>query len=114
MKQLPKPPSVDPFAEIMHLLGSFIRDLEKHMEGTTDEDGLLQSIAPLQQKFKKTIRSTAPEFQPFERRFAESRSFPSPTFLGNEEEVLEAVSKTASNPIYLDEVLARASRYVQV
>ncbi|KAI0925224.1 hypothetical protein AcW1_007088 [Taiwanofungus camphoratus] len=68
IRSLPKPPSADPFAEILYMLSQFSRDLSKHLEGIPSKDGLLQAIKPEQQKFKKAIRDTAPVFVPYTLR----------------------------------------------
>ena len=94
----------------MQLIGIFIRDLERQLEGTPDEGGLLQSIHPMQVKFKKSIRNTAPEFKPFERKFASAKSLPKPDFLDNEEESSD-IMPTSDNSIYVDEVFTRAATY---
>lgn len=67
LKTLPKPPSTDALTEILHLIGDFSRDLARHLEGTPDEDGLLQAIRPAHETFKRAIRATAPNFKPFEK-----------------------------------------------
>lgn len=116
LRQLPKAPSDDPFSEIVHLLGNFNRDLARHLEGTPHEDGLIQSIRPAQQRFKRAIRSTAPNFRPYERRFALSRSLPRAKFLSNEdgEDISDdETEENGNNIMYIDEVLKRAQRYVQ-
>jgi hypothetical protein len=88
IRQLPKPPSADPFSEILGVLHVFIRDLEKHLEGTP-KDGLMQSVRPAHQKFKMAIRSTAPDFRPYEKSYAATRSMRQPDFLDNEEDQSE-------------------------
>lgn len=64
---LPRAPSVNPQAEISSMLHDFVKDLERHLEGVPDEDGLLQAIRPAQERFRRSIRQTAPNFRPFER-----------------------------------------------
>ena len=64
IKGLPKAPSEDPLSEIMNLLGLFVRDLERHLEGTPEEGGLLQRIRPSQEQFRREIKATAPDFRP--------------------------------------------------
>lgn len=64
LRQLPKPPSNDAFAEILHLVSDFGRDMARHLEGTPEGHGLLQTLRPVQEWFKKAIRQTAPDFRP--------------------------------------------------
>jgi hypothetical protein len=122
LSSLPKEPSKDPRNEISNLLHGFVTHLARHMEGVPDEDGLIQSIRPAQEKFKLAIRRTAPEFRPFEKRFAGTKIFHRATFLRNEEggvsdvddvdPSLEPKGKTKmtgqKHKIYIDEVLQRA------
>ncbi|KAG5730381.1 Interferon-induced GTP-binding protein Mx [Termitomyces sp. T112] len=136
LHNLPKPPSSDPRNEIASLLHAFVRDLARHVEGVP-EDGLLQAIRPTQEQFRRTIRMTAPDFQPFEKRYAKKKKIDKAKFLLNEEghddfaildETIDAGSDNESstglsldrtssisqdiipNPdaIYIDEVMRRA------
>lgn len=63
-----------------------MRDLSRHLEGIPGEKQLLQSIGPDQERFRKAIRLTAPEFRPYERRHATKRKLPALSFLDNEEQ----------------------------
>ncbi|KAJ7215356.1 P-loop containing nucleoside triphosphate hydrolase protein [Mycena pura] len=84
LNKLPKPPSNDPLGDIAALLHSFVGELNKIIEGIPRADGLLQTIRPAQERFRREIRSTAPDFRPFERR-GSSAFFPEPRFLANED-----------------------------
>ncbi|TFK45126.1 P-loop containing nucleoside triphosphate hydrolase protein [Crucibulum laeve] len=132
LNQLPKEPSKQPMNEILDLLHTFVNDLTAHVEGIPDRDGLIQRIRPAQQKFRATIRATAPNFKPIERKYAGKKKLPRARFLANEEEdgvfeseeeeedygsshgpgLAEAHSGTKrkrdAGPIYVDEVMARA------
>ncbi|KAH9915501.1 P-loop containing nucleoside triphosphate hydrolase protein [Fomitopsis serialis] len=125
LRQLPKPPSNDAFAEILHILSDFARDMSKHLEGTPEGHGLLQTLRPIQERFKKAIRETAPDFRPSPRparASAASRSddivydsdeepsearFQQPEFLRAEEPDAWKV-KNDDRAVYVDEVMARA------
>ena len=85
LNALPKAPSSDPLNEIATLLHVFISDVFQHVEGVSDEDGLLQVIRPAQEKFRQHVRSTAPKFHPFERKRGSSKKLTKPKFLANEE-----------------------------
>jgi hypothetical protein len=96
------------------------------MEGVPNEDGLIQLIRPAQEKFKLAIRQTAPEFRPFEKRFAGSKTFGRAKFLKNEEGGVSGTDDDEdgdvdpsfkpkgrsigrkSRKVYIDEVLKRA------
>ncbi|KAJ7900734.1 P-loop containing nucleoside triphosphate hydrolase protein [Mycena olivaceomarginata] len=84
LNQLPKPPSSDPVGEVAALLHSFVGELNKIIEGIPRADGLLQTIRPAQERFRREIRNTAPDFRPFERR-GSPQFFPEPAFLANED-----------------------------
>jgi hypothetical protein len=82
---LPKPPSDDPRGEISSLLHIFTSDLAHEIQGVPDEDGLLQTIRFAQEKFRRAIRMTAPEFRPFELKFKGKRHLGPAKFLRSEE-----------------------------
>jgi hypothetical protein len=71
LQQLPRPPSSDPVGEIATLLHLFIGELDKLLEGVPCADDLLQVIRPAQERFRREIRNTAPDFRPFEAPFLE-------------------------------------------
>ena len=112
IRALPKPPSNDPFMEVLHLIGDFLNDLSQHLEGTPDEDGLLQSIRPAQSKFKQSIRATVPKFVPY-KKSSPTRSLPSPPFLANEENENEdafQITIETEGVIHIDEVYDKAQK----
>jgi len=67
------------------MLHIFTNDISKHVEGIPDEDGLLQSVRPAQERFRLEIRKTAPNFRPYERKYAGRRHMLKVKFLTNEE-----------------------------
>lgn len=113
LRSLPKPPSADPLGETLHLISAFVQDLSNHVEGTPNEQGLLQAIRPAHLGFKSSIRATAPNFKARrcngivgeEMEFADA----APAFLRNEEDTSVPLSVT-SKPIYIDEVMKRADK----
>ncbi|TFY61367.1 hypothetical protein EVJ58_g4550 [Rhodofomes roseus] len=123
LRQLPKPPSNDAFAEILHLLSDFAREMSKHLEGTPEGHGLLQTLRPVQERFKKAIRDTAPDFRPFPKPQrakdretdmakqdlvdADGTQFQQPEFLRAEEPDTWEVGND-DRAVYVDEVMARA------
>jgi hypothetical protein len=119
LRALPRAPSSDPVGEVLHVLSSFSRDLSRRLEGTSDADGLLQTIRPCQEAFKRAIRRTAPNFIPWEKT-QKSRELPEPRFLANEEgddedsdeESDDESEHEHEHKIYIDEVFKRAQRYV--
>jgi hypothetical protein len=119
---LPKPPSDDAILEVTTLVHSFIRELDQMIEGVPRADGLIQTIRPAQEEFRRNIRRTAPDFRPFEsgqKRGKTQPMFPDPDFLLDEEghehwfppSNNEQPSITARVPIYVDQVLTRAEKY---
>lgn len=125
LRQLPKPPSNDAFAEVLHVVSDFCRDLAQHLEGTPEESGLLQALQPSKRKFRAAIRETAPDFRPYKRQHlmgtmpssSSSSSlmdiesdFALPGFLAHEEAAGTNIDE--SKAIYVDEVMDRASKYV--
>jgi hypothetical protein len=133
LQKLPKPPSTNSLSDISTLIHNFGVNLSRHLEGTPDANGLLQSIRPATKQFRWEIRSTAPEFRPYEKRYAKKRSLPKVGFLGceeeegddddddddecneNEEDALDggytpSEDKGLGDRIYIDEVLRRAQK----
>jgi len=112
MRALPKAPSADPLAEVLQLVHNFMSDVRQHLEGTPEEDGLLQSIRPAQLKFQRAIRATVPNFVPYEKSSANSgQALPTPAFLANEENQSENPFAEVINTkgvIYIDEVFDKA------
>lgn len=105
--------------------------------GIPETKGLMQTIAPAQQDFRRAVRQTAPMFVPFSRKQAETQSLPHVKFLDNEEEVETVLSTEAHSlepsesglrrgvpegsengdaieegPIYIDDVFALANESV--
>ncbi len=107
LAKLPKEPPKNPLHEISALLSEFAMDVSRHVDGIPDEEGILQMIRPAQENFKRAIRGTAPQFRPFERNLAGTRTLPAPTFLDNEDDE-GAVEVGEDQCIYVDEVQTRA------
>ena len=83
LRALPKAPSADPVGEVLQLLGDFVRDLGYRVEGTPEEDGLLQTIRPHQEAFRVAIRRTAPNFVPWKK--TADKELPKAGFLDDED-----------------------------
>lgn len=87
------------------------------MEGTPEEDGLLQSIRPAEEAFQNAIRATTPDFRPYKkpettptcRGGCETSQVVSFSFLSNEEDP-GAPPQDDGAAIYIDEVMSRAQR----
>lgn len=111
LRNLPRPPSSDALAEILHVVSEFSRDLSVQLEGTPEEGGLLQIIRPALETFRKSIRATAPRFVP--RQSTAPVTITSeeltPGFLTAEEGPHVFEMDTGSD-IYIDEVMATAQR----
>jgi len=145
--QLPKKPSEDPRSEISALLHNFTSDVARHVEGvpicaigpfanqSKGREGLIQDINAAQGKFHTSIRATAPNFRPFEKKDAKNKHLHSPAFLrleegdgfgdemSDDEDPAEPaapgpgpITKKKNTPpsqpkIYIDEVLEVAAKY---
>jgi len=117
LSRLPSPPSSEPVGEILRLIGSFARSIEYVVEGTPDDDGLIQALREPRKSFKKAIRQTAPDFRPLARPKRTEKSMvnqpqpaipPAPIFLKDEEEDWE--DQTGSrDAIYIEDVMKRAN-----
>lgn len=120
MRKLGKAPSSDPVGEVWSVVGQFSSQLSRRLEGTPDEDGVLQSIRPHQEEFKRAVRATAPNFIPWEK--GDTRKLPVAEFLANEEdepqepEVMVPPILVPRSPIpeseeiYIEDVLNHAQR----
>ncbi|KAI0067648.1 hypothetical protein BV25DRAFT_1834706 [Artomyces pyxidatus] len=105
LSKLPTPPSTDSLVEMTNLLTNFSNAVASHVEGSPDEDGLIQAIRPHQEKFKLAIRTLAPDFRLCKQ--AESVFFsalPPMDFLLPE----DRPPTLSTGPIYLDDVLKKA------
>lgn len=125
MAKLPQEPSQQPINEVATLLHVFVADLAKHIAGVPNEDGLIQSIRPAQERFRREIHFTAPRFRPYEKKYAGTRKMPRVDFLDHEgAEVSEEEDgdvqianaghkrkKPVAGDIYVDEVFERAQKY---
>ncbi|KAF9047683.1 P-loop containing nucleoside triphosphate hydrolase protein [Panaeolus papilionaceus] len=93
ISKLPREPAADPRSAICTLLHEYTIDLAHHVEGVPDDPdadeetgfGLIQAIRPTQERFRRAIRETAPNFRPFERKHASSRHLGTASFLESEE-----------------------------
>ncbi|KAJ7027364.1 P-loop containing nucleoside triphosphate hydrolase protein [Mycena alexandri] len=111
LHHLPKPPSGDPIGEVAGLLHVFIGELDKILEGIPHDEGLLQIIRPAQERFRREIRSTAPDFRPFEDSSLRGRVpslFADPVFLSNEDGCEYEDLRVAPAPIFINKVMDRA------
>lgn len=119
MRKLPKAPSTDPVGEVWNVVGQFSSQLSRRLEGTPDKDGILQSIRPHQQAFKRAVRATAPRFIPWGKN--DVRELPAIDFLANEEDEPQEpqVGPPVDTPrlptpqldkIYIEDVLNHAQR----
>ncbi|KAI0262179.1 P-loop containing nucleoside triphosphate hydrolase protein [Gloeopeniophorella convolvens] len=107
ISRLPSPPSSEPMGEILKLIGTFVRAIERLIDGTPDEDGLMQALRSPRDEFRRAIRRSAPDFRPLERNHSPSPCPPLP-FLSNEEEGEEFQPSDDSGAIYVEDVKKRA------
>jgi hypothetical protein len=112
LSELPSPPSPEPVNEIIRLVTKFTRNLARHIEGSPEGDGLLQSIRPYQNDFKQAIRATAPEFRPYDSASPQSGLPEPPSFLSQEERAVDYPPTNMGICIHIDEVMNLAQKYV--
>jgi hypothetical protein len=113
LSRLPSPPSSEPVGEMLRLIGSFARSIEYLVEGTPDDDGLIQALREPRKSFKKAIRQTAPDFRPLARpkrlmSIKQLATPPAPIFLKDEEEDWQDQT-SSSDAIYIEDVMKRAN-----
>ncbi|KAI1782260.1 P-loop containing nucleoside triphosphate hydrolase protein [Ganoderma leucocontextum] len=70
LTRLPRPSSSDPVLEIIYKVSTFFDELKTWLDGTPDADGLVQTLRPACELFRKAIRATEPDFRPTDRRAA--------------------------------------------
>ena len=111
LSRLPNPPSSEPVGEMMRLVNSFVRSIERLVDGVPDEDGLVQSLRGPQTEFKKAIRKTAPDFRPLTRpTSSDIPTIPSPPkFLVDEDTEWQDQPDDNSRAIYVGEVMRKAN-----
>ncbi|KAG8714550.1 hypothetical protein FRC08_011771 [Ceratobasidium sp. 394] len=107
LRALPDEVSDDPAAEVLNLVMKFHRQVEMHVEGIPDGDGLIQQIRTVQDKFRQAIRHSAPDFRPFKRPSNDEEKekdpkMPDAAFL-NEEESAE-VEDISDRTLFEDDV----------
>jgi hypothetical protein len=97
---------------MLRLIGSFARSIEYLVEGTPDDDGLIQALREPRKSFKKAIRQTAPDFRPLARpkklMSKQLATPPAPIFLQDEEEDWQDQT-SSSDAIYIEDVMKRAN-----
>jgi hypothetical protein len=100
---------------MLRLIGLFARSIEYLVEGTPDDDGLMQALREPRKSFKKAIRQTAPDFRPLARpkrteklMIKQPATPPAPIFLKDEEEDWQDQT-SSSDAIYIDDVMKRAN-----
>ena len=64
LRQLPDPPGVDAFSDLMDLFADFENEIKMLVEGEPGQDGLIQQLRKVQEEFRRQIRSSAPDFRP--------------------------------------------------
>jgi len=97
--------------EVANLLHEFVADLGRQIAGVPNKKGLIQSCRPAQECFRREIRSTAPRFRPYERKFSQSWQMPSATFLDHEGDMSENeddIGQQKEGIVCVDEVFKRA------
>jgi len=93
----------------MRLIGSFVRSIERLVDGAPDDNGLMQALRGPHSEFKRAVRQTAPDFRPLPR--PERLSIPPapPSFLVDEETDWRDQLKGTSRAIYAEDVMKKAN-----
>ncbi|KAI9452815.1 P-loop containing nucleoside triphosphate hydrolase protein [Russula earlei] len=115
ISRLPSPPSSEPVGEMLRLIGLFVRSIERLVEGTPDDDGLIQALREPRVDFKKAICQTAPDFRPIPRPgvfFSKPTIIPPPTFLLDEEIKWQEETKNSKKAVYIEDVMLSANSAV--
>jgi len=97
--------------EVANILHEFVADLGRQIAGVPNKKGLIQSFRPAQERFRRGIRSTAPQFRPYERKFCLSWEMPRATFLDHESDRSENeddIKQQKGCIVFVDEVFERA------
>jgi hypothetical protein len=111
LSRLPNPPSSEPVGDMLRLIGAFIRSVERLVDGTSDEDGLMQALRGPRIQFRRAIRQTAPDFRPHGRPSKSEIQMipPEYDFLSNEEEEWESQPSDSSSAIFIEDVMTKAN-----
>jgi hypothetical protein len=110
LSRLPKPPSSEPLGEMMRLIGSFVRSIERLVDGSPDDNGLMQALRRPHSEFKKAIRHTAPDFRPRPRGEKKSTiPLAPPSFLVDEETDWQDQLNGTNTAIYIEDVMKKAN-----
>lgn len=111
ISRLPNPPSEEPMAEILKLIGLFVRSVDQVIAGSPDENGLMQALREPREGFKKKIRQTAPDFRPLERpnQALVTPAPPEPSFLSSEEQESDWQLANSTQPIWVEDVMKKAN-----
>jgi hypothetical protein len=114
ISRLPNPPSAEPLAELLKLIGLFVRSVEQVITGAPEANGLMQALREPREEFKKKIRLTAPDFRPLERPNNTTNSLamsvlPEPRFLSSEEQESEWQNVDPTRAIFVEDVMERAN-----
>ena len=99
-------------AELLKLIGLFVRSVEQVVDGNPDANGLIQALRGPQEEFRKKIRQTAPDFCPLERHNNPNNTlamplFLEPSFLSSEEQESDWQQVDPTRTIYIEDVMKR-------
>ncbi|KAH7334548.1 P-loop containing nucleoside triphosphate hydrolase protein [Rhizoctonia solani] len=88
LRSLPAEVSEDPAGAVLNLVMDFHRDVNTHVEGIPDADGLIQKFREANTRFRKSIRSSAPSFRPYKSKYDKDSKYAMPKvdFLADEDE----------------------------
>jgi hypothetical protein len=105
LQSLPQEISGDPSATVLNLVMDFHRDVNAHVEGIPEDDGLIQQLRAAQDRFRKTIKASTPEFRPYKRQDEDGKTpMPVISFLDAEDSEMSAAESTSEWSLYEEDV----------
>jgi hypothetical protein len=93
----------------MRLIGSFVRSIERRVDGASDDNGLMQALRGPHSEFKRAIRQTAPDFRPLPRPERLTVPPAPPSFLVDEETDWRDQLMRNDRAIHVEDVMTKAN-----
>ncbi|KAG8683246.1 hypothetical protein FRC11_013789, partial [Ceratobasidium sp. 423] len=78
LRSLPDEVSEDPAGAVLNLVMDFHREVDTHVEGIPDSDGLIQRFREASTRFRNSIRASAPCFRPYKRECDKDNKYTMP------------------------------------
>ncbi|KAH8117943.1 P-loop containing nucleoside triphosphate hydrolase protein [Phellopilus nigrolimitatus] len=105
LSTLPPPPPENPTSELLKLVTNFTSELNSHVQGLPNYEGLIQRCRPAYNSFGNDILTTRPMFIPFEKdAFEEFDDIPDEPEIVKEDIQQESRLTSTQSPKYIDDV----------